>query len=349
MKAEPGPMTEAKTIKCVVWDLDNTLWHGTLAEGDRLELRRDVVDVIDALDQRGVLHSIASKNDPARALAALERFGVAHYFIYPQIGWGSKAAAIGEIAKAINIGLDTIAFVDDQPFEREEVSFSHAAVRCLDAAHTDRILAMPEMMPRFVTDDSKRRREMYQSDARRNQLEASFEGPKEAFLATLGMTLAIQPATADDLRRAEELTIRTHQLNSTGYTYSYDELEVFRTSDQHLLLVAGLDDKYGPYGKIGLALVAQAPTVWTIKLLLMSCRVMARGVGGVMITHLRHAAAQRGVRLQAEFIPTDVNRMMFMTYRFAEFREVEQRGPVMILENDLGQIPAYPDYLTVVT
>jgi FkbH-like protein len=342
-------MKESKTVKCVVWDLDNTLWHGTLAEGDRVELRRDVFNVIEALDQRGVLHSIASKNDARQAQAVLERLGVDKYFIYPQVSWGPKSSALESIAKSINIGMDSLALVDDQPFEREEVNFSHPSVLCIDAAHVDRILAMPEMMPRFVTDDSKQRRLMYQSDARRNEIEANFEGPKEAFLSTLGMTFTIQDATEDDLRRAEELTIRTHQLNTTGYTYSYDELEAFRRSDSHRLLVASLDDKYGPYGKIGLALLSLEPSVWTIKLLLMSCRVMARGVGGVMITHLRRAARQAGVRLRAEFIHTDVNRQMYMTYRFANFREVEQGDKLIVLEQGSDEVPPFPDYLKVTT
>lgn len=336
-----------KTVKCIVWDLDNTLWSGTLAEGDTVELRRDVVRVIDVLDQRGILHSIASKNDPTQARATLDRLGVAEYFLYPQIGWNPKSNSVDAIARAINIGIDTLAFVDDQAFEREEVKFSHPSVLCLDATEIGRLLEMPEMMPRFVTDDSRRRRLMYQSDARRNEIEASFEGPQEAFLATLGMTLSICPATVDDLRRAEELTVRTHQLNSTGYTYSYEELEHLLRSDQHLLLMARLDDKFGPYGTIGLTLLALEPSVWTIKLLLMSCRVMARGIGSAMITHLRKLARERGVRLRAEFIPTEVNRMMYMTYRFANFHEVEQRDELLILENDLSDIPPYADYFTL--
>jgi len=138
---------------------------------------------------------------------------------------------------------------------------------------------MPEMNPRFITDESEIRRQMYFSDIARNEVEDEYTGPKEEFLATLEMEFSISPAKEEDLKRAEELTMRTHQLNTTGYTYSYNELNEFRKSEDHILLVAALEDRYGTYGKIGLMLIERHQGLWLIKLLLMSCRVMSRGVG----------------------------------------------------------------------
>ena len=93
---------------------------------------------------------------------------------------------------------------------------------------------------------------MYLSDIKRNEVEAAFDGPNEEFLETLGMELRFTRRPWM-IARAEELTVRTHQLNTTGYTYSYDELNFFRQSECHTLLVANLDDRFGTYGKIGLA------------------------------------------------------------------------------------------------
>ena len=121
------------------------------------------------------------------------------------------------------------------------------------------------------------------------------------------MVLTIFPAKEEDLQRAEELTVRTNQLNATGYTYSYNELNQFRLSDKYKLLMARLDDKYGRYGHIGLALVKCNPDVWTLKLLLMSCRVMSRGVGSIMLNHIMQLAKSHKVRLRAEFVPTGRN------------------------------------------
>jgi FkbH-like protein len=334
-------------VKCVVWDLDNTLWDGVLLEDDQVLLRDGVTDIIKTLDSRGVLQSIASKNEHDHAMSRLEAFGLSEYFLYPQINWNSKAQNIETIAKKINIGIDTFAFIDDQPFEREEVNFSLPDVLCIDAVDIDKLSYMPAMNPRFITSDSSKRRLMYINDIQREKIEEDFVGPKEDFLATLDMVFTIAPASVEDLKRAEELTVRTHQLNTTGDTYSYEELDHFRQSDKYILLVAGLDDKYGTYGKIGVTLIECNQDVWTIKLLLMSCRVMSRGVGSVMINHLRNEARKNGVRLQAEFISNDRNRMMYMTYKFAHFKEKEQINDRVILENDLTKVQAIPDYVKV--
>jgi FkbH-like protein len=338
---------EKQSIKCVVWDLDNTLWDGILLEDDDVSLRGEVVETIEALDRLGILNSIASRNEHDVAWKKLEEFGIAEYFLYPEIGWNSKSSSLEAIAESLNIALDTFAFVDDQPFEREEVSFAHPEVQCIDAADVESMLDMPRMKPRFVTPESQLRRKMYRSDIERNKVEAEFQGPNEEFLATLGMAFKIKPAAESDLQRAEELTMRTHQLNTTGYTYSYDELDVLRRSKDHLLFVASLDDKYGTYGTIGLALVELGESFWTVKLLLMSCRVMSRGVGTIMMSYIMSRAKEAGVRLRAEFLPNGRNRMMYVTYRFGGFQEVEKQGDLVILENDLGQIQEYPTYVRV--
>ena len=336
-----------KKIKCVVWDLDNTLWDGVLLEDDQVKIRQDVVEVIKVLDSRGILQSIASKNDYESANSKLVEFGLDDFFLYPQISWNPKSSSIKKIASSINIGIDTFAFVDDQPFELDEVKFTHPDVLCIDAADISGLLDMPEMNPRFITDDSKIRRSMYMSDIERKQQEETFEGTTEEFLASLDMCFKVFPATEDDLERAEELTIRTHQLNTTGYTYSYEELNQLRCSNDHLLLVASLDDRYGSYGKIGLALVETKPDVWRLKLLLMSCRVMSRGVGSIMINEIMRAARDAGAALEAEYIPTDVNRMMYLTYKFGSFNERETSENRILFEADLSRIPNNPDYLKI--
>lgn len=347
MQQERGSLDEKNDdkVKCLVWDLDNTLWNGILLEDKEVNLRDGVAELIRALDERGILQSIASRNDYDQAMAKLEALGLQKYFIYPQINWNAKSASVQAIAEAINIGIDSLAFIDDQPFEREEVAFVHPKVLCIDAADLDQVLDLPAMMPRFVTDDSRRRRHMYQADIERKQLEECFNGAQDEFLASLDMTLTIAPAQKEDLERAEELTIRTNQLNTTGYTYSFRELNEFRQSDQHHLWVAGLEDKYGSYGKIGLALVEVREEEWWIRLLLMSCRVMNRGVGSVFINHIRNRAREAGVKLLAEMIPSDRNRMMYMTYKFNHFREKARSGDLVIFENDLTHKQAFPEYI----
>ncbi|MEM7353889.1 MAG: HAD-IIIC family phosphatase [Acidobacteriota bacterium] len=345
--AEPPPSDSVKTVKVLVWDLDNTLWSGTLLEGDDVRLRPGVKETLDALDRRGILHSIASKNDADTAMTKLEELGVADYFLYPQIGWSAKSQSVAQIAESINIGIDTVAFIDDQPFEREEVVHVHPEVRTLDADELDGLSERADFIPRFITDESAIRRQMYQADVKRKQIEDEVTGPQEEFLAGLEMRFTLGPARKADLQRAEELTVRTHQLNTTGYTYSYDELAELQTSDDHLLLVADLVDRYGPYGKIGLALVEKEREVWRLKLLLMSCRVMSRGVGTIMLNHILALARDAGVRLLAEFRSNGRNRMMLVTYRFAGFKELERHDDLVVFENDFSNIQPFPDYVHV--
>lgn len=331
-------------IKCVVWDLDNTIWRGILLEDPEVNLSENILEIIETLDERGILQSIASKNEYTRAIDKLSQFELEQYFLFPQINWNSKASSIEKIAESLNIGLDSIAFIDDDRFELEEVRFSHPEVTCLAQSSLDQILSMPEMNPRFITEDSRLRRKMYISDQTRSKAESEFIGPKEDFLASLGMKLCIGYAREEDLMRAEELTVRTNQLNTTGRTYSYDELNACRLSDKYKLLMAGLEDKFGSYGKIGLALIECKDEIWTIKLLLMSCRIMTRGVGTVMINFIRDLAKRKKVRLVAEFIPTGRNRLMFITYKLMGFAELQRVGDLLLLEDKMEKIPPCPPH-----
>lgn len=334
-------------IKCVVWDLDNTLWDGTLLEDASVRVRPEVVEEIKRLDALGILHSVASRNDHDAAMARLKAEGLDEYFLYPQINWNPKSQSVERIAKEINIGLDAIAFVDDQPFELEEVAHALPAVKTVDTARIAEELASEEFQPRFVTDESRVRRDLYRAAAVRDQAELDYTGTNEAFLSTLDMVFTISRARQEDLQRAEELTVRTNQLNSTGRTYSYDELDALRSSPDHLLLVASLTDKYGGYGKIGLALVERGQPAWHLRMMLMSCRVMARGVGTVLLNHVMRLAKEDGARLRADFVETGRNRVMYVTYAFAGFSEIERDDNRLVLESSLEQIQPPPSYLEV--
>jgi FkbH-like protein len=350
---QSGATSEAATaakqvrIKCVVWDLDNTLWDGTLLEGDEVQLRDKARVTLLELDSRGILHSIASRNHTETALARLRELDLEEYFLYPQINWGSKAASIKVIAETLNIGLDAICFIDDDPFERAEVHAALPKVFCLDHGRLPFLLQMPELKPESITTESRMRRQMYLGEMRRKQTEEAFTGAQEEFLSTLGMVFTISHARAEDLARAEELTNRTNQLNTTGRTYSREELEQLRCSTRHLLLMAELSDKFGSYGKIGLTLLECEPEVWTIKLLLMSCRVMNRGVGMILLNYILRRARDSGVRLLSEFVANDRNRMMYVTYKFAGFTEIESRNGVQILQHSLESIPPVAGYVRV--
>jgi FkbH-like protein len=338
---------QARPVKCVIWDLDNTVWDGVLLEDPSVRPRPEVLHVLRTLDDRGILHSIASRNDSSAARAKLAELGIGDLFLYPQINWGSKSESVATIVARLNINPDAVAFVDDQAFEREEVNSRLPDVRCVDATEVAGLPALPAYQPAFVTEESRQRRHLYRAGIDRDCAAEEFTGTSEEFLATLDMVFTISPATVDDLRRAEELTVRTHQLNTTGRTYSFEELEQLQRSEDHLLVLAELTDRFGSYGKIGLALVELGERAWRVRLLLMSCRVMSRGVGTVLLNEIQRLAAAKGVRLEADFVANDRNRMMYVTYRMGGFREVRRDGDEVVLEGPAGDVPASPPYLRV--
>jgi methoxymalonate biosynthesis protein len=315
-------MSEKPTlVKCLVWDLDNTLWQGTLLEDPDVHLPDEVRAVIVELDSRGILQSVASKNDHDLAWRRLEELGVAEYFLVPQISWGRKSDAVITIAKELQFALTTMAFVDDTATERAEVTYHAPEVRTYTEKDVRSLPDRPEFSPEVVTVDARRRREMYQANTRRTVEKDSFNGPDEDFLRSLDLVMAIKRADQDDLSRVEELTLRTSQMNATGVHYSDATLRGLLVDPAHEVLTITLTDRFGPHGAVGVLLLERHPGVWHVKLLATSCRVVTFGAGTVLLNWLVDQAARAGVHLAADFRPTDRNRMMEIAYRFAGFTQ----------------------------
>ncbi|GGK78989.1 HAD-IIIC family phosphatase [Mangrovihabitans endophyticus] len=314
-------MSEAKTVKCVVWDLDHTLWQGTLLEDGEVRLTDEMRAVVQGLDARGILQSVASKNDHDLAWQQLERLGVAEYFLLPRIGWGAKSASVEEIAGELDFALDTIAFVDDQPIERAEVAHRLPQVRCYPAEQALSLLERPEFIPATVTMDSRRRRLMYQAGQRRDAARSAHRGPDAEFLRSLNLSMSIARADEDSLTRLEELTLRTSQMNATGVHYSDATLRALLGDPAYELLAVSMSDRFGDHGAVGIVLLARSDAVWHLRLLATSCRVVTWGAGSTILSWLTDQAARHGVHLVADFRRTDRNRMMEVAYRFAGFAD----------------------------
>jgi methoxymalonate biosynthesis protein len=308
-------------VKCLVWDLDNTLWNGTLLEDQKVEVFEGLADVVKTLDSRGILQSIASKNDYDLAWERLEKAGLAEYFIQPRIGWGRKSDSVREIADALQFGIGTIAFIDDQPTERAEVGFHHPEVRCYRAEQALSMVDLLEFSPPVVTVDARNRRSMYQANFCRDAAKESFNGPDEEFLRSLDLRMVIKRADGEDLSRVEELTLRTSQMNATGVHYPDGVLRGLLADPGHEVLTVTLTDKYGSHGAVGVLLLVYHSQLWHLKLLATSCRVVTFGAGSVLLNWLVDQAAQAGAHLAADFRPTSRNRMMDVAYRFAGFTD----------------------------
>ncbi|WP_028478660.1 HAD family hydrolase [Nocardia sp. CNY236] len=331
--SEPPP-----TVKCLVWDLDDTLWQGTLLEDGEVALDPAIRDVIIELDSRGVLQSISSRNDHDMAWNRLAAFGLAEYFVLPEIGWGRKSDAVRRIAEKLNFAPSTIAFIDDQPVERAEVNYYLPEVRCYSAETAATLTGLPEFTPVTNTVDSRRRRQMYQAGFRRDAERAEFEGADEDFLRSLELVLRIGRATEEELSRVEELTLRTSQMNATGVHYSDTTLRSLLRDPNHEVLVAAMTDRFGPHGAVGVILIEKHDAVWHLRLLATSCRVVSFGAGSTLLAWLTDQAYRAGVHFVADFRPTHRNRIMEVAYRFAGFDEQPCACSTVLVAAEAGDI-----------
>ncbi|MGW6929012.1 HAD-IIIC family phosphatase [Lentzea sp. NPDC054927] len=330
-------------VKCVVWDLDNTLWQGTLLEDGDVVIAEEMRAVVKALDERGILQSVASKNDHDLAWERLTRLGIADYLLLPVIGWGPKSASVRMIAEKLGFALSTIAFVDDQPAERAEVAFHLPDVRCYDAADALGLLDLPEFTPPASTVDSRRRRQMYQAGFERDGARDDFAGSDEDFLRTLELRMTIGPAGEEELTRVEELTLRTSQMNATGVHYSDAVLRALLADPRHEVLVVTMSDRFGTHGAVGIVLLEKHSEVWHLKLLATSCRVVTWGAGSTILSWLTDQAARAGVHLVADFRRTDRNRMMEVAYRFAGFTDENCLCRNVITTQDVEHLHLVPE------
>lgn len=279
----------AAKVKCLVWDLDNTLWDGILIETDdpaSLKLRPGVRETLEALDQRGILHSIASKNDRGPAMAVLEKLGVSDYFLYPQISWEAKSGALAQIARSLNIGIDALALIDDSVFERTEVAAVHPQVRTYTEEQTEKLGDLPEFsVP--ATAESRTRRMMYRAEERRSALMAAEKTDITDFLrrCNLGITV-FAPGTEEEKLRCYELVVRTNQLNMSGVKYTPEEFEGVLERAEHTNFGFSCADDLGSYGIVGFGQYRREGEKLIFTEFAMSCRVAGKFVESALFAHL---------------------------------------------------------------
>ena len=283
-------------IKCMVWDLDNTLWEGILVEDSNVRPRPSVLELIRKLDQKGILMSVVSKNDAEKAKEKLKEFGIADYFLYPQINWLPKSQNIQQIAKSLNIGLDTFAFIDDNPFELAEVGESLPVVTCISVDHLNSILSDP----RFAGSDSpdaRNRRQYYQDAMRREETQLTHGDDYMGFLAHSNIRITIKRYEDEDFERVAELVQRTNQLNFSGKKYNREEIaDLVRNPEIDKYLLA-CSDKFGSYGTVGFSIVRQTSTEIEVKDFMLSCRVQGKFIEkaffGYLVSRHSHNSASR--------------------------------------------------------
>jgi FkbH-like protein len=354
-------MTAAGLVKCVVWDIDNTLLAGTYLESGDEPPGADPVlaAVLAELGGRGILHALASKNPPEAAAHTARVTG--WRFSAAECGWGRKSDALTRIAATLGIAVDALAFVDDDPYERAEVGSALPRVLVLSPEEAAEAVGWPEFSPPVITAEARRRGEMYAERQRRQEAERAFGGTREEFLESAGTQVTIAAATAADVPRLAELAARTRQFNSAagrapaarpgeagppGGGMTQDWFQGLLTDPGGDVVTVRLRDAFGDDGMVGGCVITRDGRTWTVPLLMMSCRAMGRGVIDALLAWLtRHAARAGAGRLRIPCVPDGRNVPLRLALAAAGFRV--PGPPPAAYQRDLGtSLPALPGWVT---
>ncbi|UNO40114.1 HAD-IIIC family phosphatase [Streptomyces sp. MST-110588] len=306
--------------KCLVLDLDNTLWGGVLGDDgpENIDigpmypgnayaaLQRTVL----ALRRQGVLLAVASKNDAAlvsRVFAEHPELVLREKdFVAVRASWDAKDGSIKEIAAELNIGLDAMVFLDDSPFECDLVRGALPQVDVVradndPALHVNRLLAGGHFDVLTTTGTDQRRTELYRARARRRQWSAGRETSQD-YLAGLGLRVRIRTADAYLLPRVVQLGERTNQFNLVGRAFPEAQTRRMAESDTHQVLAFEVSDRFGQEGVVGAVWLSRHPGHWLIENAVMSCRVFSRGIEFAVLQTVADAARAAGMnRLEAAF------------------------------------------------
>lgn len=337
--------------KCLVLDLDNTLWSGVvgddglegivLGQGSALgEAHLTLQRYALQLKARGVLLAVCSKNNPAIAEAVfhdhpemiLKRPDIAAFVA----NWHDKAENLKTIATKLNIGLDSLVFVDDNPVERARVreSLPMVAVPELpdDPVYFARCIADTGYFEAVsFTAEDRQRTEQYAANTQREALLESSESMDD-FLRGLQMSVAFGPIGSIDLVRAAQLINKTNQFNPTTRRYTVDELAAFAAASENVTLQFRLLDRFGDNGLISAVILRprpEEPEALEIDCWVMSCRVFGRDLEYEIMNIAVETARTRGVRsFRADYIPTKKNGVISNLYQSLGFSSAAQVVPI---------------------
>jgi FkbH-like protein len=330
-----------KAKKCLVLDLDNTLWGGVIGDDgvSNLKLGRETALgesfvafqlYVKELARRGVLLAVCSKNNHEIAEQGFSHpdsvLKLADFSAF-YANWEPKHENIAGIARKLNIGLDSLVFVDDNPAERALVSAQLPMVAVPNVgSEVSRFASILEAHGYFepvrISQDDTQRGKYYQDNARREEASAAFQD-YGAFLDSLEMTAEIAPFSSVYLDRIAQLTNKTNQFNLTTRRYTFAEIERFAHDPSYITLYGRLVDKFGDNGIISLVIACTSGSEARVDLWLMSCRVLKRDMEQAMCDALVDECQARGItRLTGEYIPTAKNGMVAGHYQTLGFQQV---------------------------
>jgi FkbH-like protein len=348
--------------KCVVLDADNTLWGGIVGEdgidgiqiGDEFpgSAFRDFQKLLLSWRQQGVFLAVASKNNEADVWEVFDKHSgmvlKREHLSAWQIGWLPKAEGIPAIARSLNIGTDSLVFIDDNPMEigymreaRPEVTSILLPTEPAEIVATMQSLTLFDQLE--VTDEDRKRADMMRAERDREVLGAQIN--HSDFLHALDLKVDLFRAKTEDLGRITQLINKTNQYNLTTIRRTLDEVRALAASDEWRLYAFRVADKFGEYGLTGviIAQVSADRRRWTLDSVLMSCRVLGRGVEAALIGGLAgDALAEGAVEFVGSYIPTAKNAICKSFLPDQGFTQTAEREWHLAL----ADAPAIPAHIT---
>lgn len=356
--------------KVLALDLDNVLWGGIVGEDGVSGLKighdfpgnvyRRIQQYALALKRRGVLLVLLSKNNEAdveQAFAELPPMPLTLAdFAARRINWQPKSENIADVARELNLGLDSFVFVDDQPFEREQMRFARPEVRVLGASedplHTLRSLNECRWFDMHrVSDADRRRSDDYAAQAQRRALSADVAEDGPGFLEALDLKADIAPVSEATLPRAAQMLGKTNQFNVTTRRHTEAELRRMLASADNVLLTLSLSDRFGDQGIVGLAIGIgdRASGTMTIDSFLFSCRAIGRGAEDALWASIVSRARSLGFSsLRAEYVRTAKNGQVADLFdRFGMTRQPHSTADHGTYALDVPEAVPFPAWIAV--
>ncbi|WP_444944863.1 HAD-IIIC family phosphatase [Microbulbifer sp. ZKSA006] len=350
--------------KLIVLDLDNTLWGGVIGDdgisGIRLgghdsvgESFVDFQEELKNLSNSGCQLAICSKNYESVALDCISKHPDMVLresdFVAKRINWEPKSSNISNIVGDINIGLQSVVFLDDSAYERSDVSNTLKGVLVPEMPDQPyfykRILKELRCFDRlFETDEDKKRTEMYRVEAKRQSDFATATIDRDTWLKGLSLELRGEPLSDESRERCLQLLNKTNQFNLSGKRYT--EIEFHENLDKHSVLNYRCSDKFGDYGIIAVVIYKMAGEVMEIIDFVMSCRVMARGVESAIIATLAEEAKIKNLKeIHVRYINTDRN-IAIKEFLDKNLEPLEGKNSVYLI-SDLDNV-SMPGYIKAI-
>jgi FkbH-like protein len=356
-----------RSRKCLVVDLDNTLWGGVvgdlgvdgivLGEGSGVGEAFKAFQIhLKAMKDRGVLLAVSSKNDERLALKPFaehpEMVLKRDDFVAFRANWDPKSDNLREIARELNIGLDALVFADDNPAEREEVrqALPQVVVPELSADPADYPMIIDATRcfeVSSVTEEDRRRSGMYRLQSQRGELLNTTRNLAE-FLASLDMRAVIRPFEPVSFARITQLVNKTNQFNLTTRRLTGAQVEALASDPACLTRTVRLEDRFGDHGLVSVLFGRIEAATLTLDGWLMSCRVLNRGVEQLVLNDVVSAARQLAVtQVVGSYIPTDRNGLVKHLYRDLGFAAVDDREGTTTWRLDLQHFTPLQTFVTL--